>query len=48
MSLSRTYHHGDLSNAALLAAETLLREEGVSAVSMREIAKRVGVTHRAL
>jgi AcrR family transcriptional regulator len=48
MSLSRTYHHGDLSNAALLAAENLLREEGVSAVSMREIAKRVGVTHRAL
>jgi AcrR family transcriptional regulator len=48
MDASKTYHHGDLSNAALRAAETLLQADGETGVSMREIAKRVGVTHRAL
>lgn len=48
MTPGKAYHHGDLSNAALVVAEALLETEGAAAVSMREIAKRVGVTHRAL
>jgi AcrR family transcriptional regulator len=48
MPVTKTYHHGDLSNAALLAAQALLEADGAAGVSMREIAKRVGVTHRAL
>jgi AcrR family transcriptional regulator len=37
-----------VSKAALLAAESLLEADGASGLSMREIAKRVGVTHSAL
>ncbi|WP_285295628.1 TetR/AcrR family transcriptional regulator [Aureimonas altamirensis] len=43
-----TYHHGDLKGAVLAEARTLLEEGGVASVSMREIAKRTGVTHRAI
>ncbi|MET0333080.1 MAG: TetR/AcrR family transcriptional regulator [Rhizobacter sp.] len=42
-----TYHHGDLRAALLTAAGALLDEGGVPAVSLREVARRVGVTPAA-
>lgn len=42
-----TYHHGDLRAALLLAARALLDEGGVPAVSLREAARRAGVTPAA-
>jgi AcrR family transcriptional regulator len=42
--VTRPYHHGDLRNALLNAARSLLEENGVSALTMREIARHVGVT----
>ncbi|WP_180226326.1 TetR/AcrR family transcriptional regulator [Rhizobium rhizogenes] len=38
------YHHGDLRNALLEAGRTLLEEGGPTALSIREIARRVGVS----
>lgn len=43
----RAYHHGDLRAALLAAATELLAEGGVAAVSLRECARRVGVSHAA-
>lgn len=42
-----TYHHGDLRTALLQAAGDLLEEQGVSALSLREAARRAGVSHNA-
>lgn len=42
-----TYHHGDLRVALLTTARTLLDEGGVPAVSLREVARRAGVTPAA-
>jgi AcrR family transcriptional regulator len=41
------YHHGDLRNALLQAGLELLTEEGAHALSLRAIARRVGVSHAA-
>ena len=41
---SRPYHHGDLRAALLTAAETLLDEGGDGALSLREAARRAGVS----
>ncbi len=41
------YHHGDLRRALLQAAQALLREGGVDALSLRELARRAGVSPRA-
>lgn len=41
------YHHGDLHNALLTAAEALLEEKGVGGISLREVAKAAGVSHTA-
>jgi AcrR family transcriptional regulator len=41
---SATYHHGNLRNALLKAARALLEERGPSSLSLREIARRVGVS----
>ncbi|MBN8949753.1 MULTISPECIES: TetR/AcrR family transcriptional regulator [unclassified Rhizobium] len=38
------YHHGDLRNALLEAGRGLLEEGGPTALSIREIARRVGVS----
>lgn len=43
----KAYHHGDLRNSLLLAAEQLLEQKGVGAVSLREVAKIAGVSHTA-
>ena len=42
-----TYHHGDLRTALLDVAETLLDEVGPEAVSLREAARRAGVSPTA-
>lgn len=43
----RPYHHGDLRGAILAAAETILETEGVSALTLRAMARAVGVSHAA-
>ncbi|MEQ9364595.1 MAG: TetR/AcrR family transcriptional regulator [Leptospirales bacterium] len=41
------YHHGDLRNSLLEAAEALLEEGGIEALSLRDAARRAGVSHAA-
>lgn len=41
------YHHGDLRQALLEASLALISEEGFGALSLREVARRAGVTHAA-
>ncbi|GAB3885963.1 TetR/AcrR family transcriptional regulator [Kibdelosporangium lantanae] len=41
------YHHGDLRDALLDAAETLIREQGVNGWSLREASAKVGVSPSA-
>jgi AcrR family transcriptional regulator len=42
-----TYHHGDLRNALLVAARESLRAAPLAALSIRELARRVGVSANA-
>jgi AcrR family transcriptional regulator len=42
-----TYHHGDLRTAVLAAAWKVLEEEGLPGLSVREAARRAGVSHNA-
>jgi AcrR family transcriptional regulator len=39
-----SYHHGDLRRAVMEEAVAIVRKEGVAAVSLREIARRLGVS----
>ncbi len=41
------YHHGDLREALLAAAEELLQEEGIAGLTLRACARRAGVSHAA-
>lgn len=41
------YHHGDLRSALLDAAERSIREQGVAQLSLRDLAREVGVSHAA-
>jgi AcrR family transcriptional regulator len=41
------YHHGDLPAALLAAVESAVRDGGVSGVSLRDVARRAGVSHGA-
>ena len=43
-----SYHHGHLREAAIEAAVEEVQRVGAAGVSMREIARRAGVTHAAL
>ena len=43
----RRYHHGNLRAALLACAERTLSEEGAGELSLRELARRVGVSHAA-
>src|SRR5882724_8394312 len=43
----RPYHHGNLRTALLAAAEVTVRERGVQELSLRELAREVGVSHGA-
>jgi len=42
-----TYHHGDLRSSLLASASELLEEQGLAALSLREVARRAGVSHNA-
>jgi AcrR family transcriptional regulator len=44
---TRPYHHGHLRTTLLAEAERTLREEGVEGLSLRELARRAGVSHAA-
>ena len=44
---STPYHHGDLRSALLDAAEQALREDGAADISLRELARQLGVSHAA-
>lgn len=46
-SAARAYHHGDLRAALLAAAEAELAAQGVEGFSLRQVAKRAGVSHAA-
>lgn len=41
------YHHGDLRSAILTAASQILEKESVARLSLREAARRAGVSHNA-
>jgi AcrR family transcriptional regulator len=43
----RPYHHGNLRAALLAQAELTIRERGVQDLSLRELARDVGVSHGA-
>jgi len=42
-----TYHHGDLPNALRAAAAEVIDDVGLGAFSLREVARRAGVSHAA-
>jgi AcrR family transcriptional regulator len=41
------YHHGDLRRALLAAAVSAIEEHGPAALSLRDLARRAGVSHAA-
>jgi AcrR family transcriptional regulator len=43
----RPYHHGNLRTALLAQAERTARERGIQALSLRELAREIGVSHSA-
>jgi AcrR family transcriptional regulator len=43
----RPYHHGHLRATLLAEAERALRDEGIDALSLRELARQAGVSHAA-
>ena len=43
----RPYHHGNLRSALLARAEQTLAEQGAAQLSLRELARQVGVSHAA-
>lgn len=47
MMSPKTYHHGDLKNALIEAGIDILAKEGVSGLSLREAARKAGVSHAA-
>jgi AcrR family transcriptional regulator len=46
-SARRRYHHGDLRAAILAAGSEILEKEGLTGLSLREAARRAGVSHNA-
>lgn len=47
-SSARTYHHGDLQAALVSEGVALVESEGVDALSLREVARRAGVSPTAV
>ncbi len=46
-TVERSYHHGDLRAALLVAARSIVEEQGAEAFTLREAARRAGVSHGA-
>lgn len=46
-SATHPYHHGDLPNALRRAAADVIEERGLGGFSLREVARRAGVSHTA-
>lgn len=44
---NKPYHHGDLRQQLLDAAQELLEENNIASLSLRAVAKKVGVSHSA-
>src|SRR5947207_13010795 len=44
---NQSYHHGDLHDALLKAAETVLERDGVQGLTLRAAAREAGVSHAA-
>src|SRR6187551_798953 len=44
---AKPFHHGNLRAVLLEQAEAMLREEGVEGLSLRELARKAGVSHGA-
>ncbi|MGR3514326.1 MAG: TetR/AcrR family transcriptional regulator [Paracoccaceae bacterium] len=47
VSVMPKYHHGNLRNALLESAEIEIEQKGIEALSLRQVAKRAGVSHAA-
>lgn len=47
MAIARSYHHGNLRTALLESAERTLRRRGAGELSLRALAREVGVSHAA-
>lgn len=47
VSSQRPYHHGDLRNGLLDAARAILEESSLSALTLRAVARKAGVSHAA-
>ncbi len=47
MSTRHAYHHGDLRSALLRASLALIDDAGIGALSLREVARKAGVSHNA-
>jgi AcrR family transcriptional regulator len=45
--IKQNYHHGDLRNALLEAADEVLQEQGLHGFTLRACARRAGVSHAA-
>ncbi|MBT0771228.1 TetR/AcrR family transcriptional regulator [Kineosporia sp. J2-2] len=47
MSAEKPYHHGDLRRALIEAAAEVIAENGTDTLSLRDLARRAGVSHAA-
>ncbi|MBM7441875.1 TetR/AcrR family transcriptional regulator [Streptomyces sp. HB132] len=47
MTSERAYHHGDLRRALLTAALDVITQDGPDTLSLRDLARRAGVSHAA-
>ncbi|MGB8702942.1 MAG: TetR/AcrR family transcriptional regulator [Thermosynechococcaceae cyanobacterium] len=47
LAAKTAYHHGDLRQSLIDAAIALMGEEGIGGLSLRQVARRVGVSHNA-